>query len=169
MKFAATVIQPPTMLSENFSRKFRPQKKSTLLYLKLLLNSLDGAYADPTNRRRISDTLTCAERADNLAILLLLALSRLDAADLATHLYTFYLCQLSAAIQSVTNVITLYLGKATQYSSNHLGNGIWLPIGVEGTERQILDIDIHARLRQLVNGIYNNLCRATQTADFGNA
>lgn len=26
MKFAATVTPPPTVLSENFSRKFRPQK-----------------------------------------------------------------------------------------------------------------------------------------------
>ena len=115
-----------------FFQKISTSKKSTLLYGKLPLQPLHCAYADPTNRRRISDTLTCAERADNLAILLLLALSRLDAAELATHLYTFYLCQLSAAIQSVTNVITLYLGKATQYGRNHLGNGIWLSIGVEG-------------------------------------
>ena len=55
---------PPDMKkvvsSENFSIKFRPQKW-TPLYLKLLLNSLDGAYADPTNRRRISDTFARAE------------------------------------------------------------------------------------------------------------
>ena len=120
-----------TVSRENFSKNF-DLKKWTPLYLKLLLNSLYGAYTDPTNRRRITDTLTRAERTNNLAVLLLLALLALDRAELATHLYTFYLCQLSPRIQSVTNVITLYLGKATQYRRNHLGNGIWLPIGVEG-------------------------------------
>ncbi len=53
-------ISPYLLLPNIFSKNF-DLKKSTLLYLKLLLNSLDGAYADPANRRRITDTLTRAE------------------------------------------------------------------------------------------------------------
>ena len=51
---------PLSIASKYFSKNF-DLKKSTLLYLKLLLNSLYGAYADPANRRSISDTFARAE------------------------------------------------------------------------------------------------------------